>query len=43
LYIGDPAVIHRGVIREVLEIGLNEKEKQQFNRPVSVLKNTMKL
>ena len=43
VYIGVPAVIHRGGIREVLEIGLNEKEKEQFNHSVSVLKDTMKL
>ena len=43
VYIGVPAVIHRGGIREVLEIGLNEKEKEQFNHSVSVLKETMKL
>jgi L-lactate dehydrogenase len=43
VYIGVPSVIHRGGIREVLEIGLNEKEKEQFNHSVSVLKDTMKL
>jgi L-lactate dehydrogenase len=43
VFIGVPAVIHRGGIREVLEIGLNEKEKGQFNHSVSVLKDTMRL
>ncbi|MCQ6278503.1 L-lactate dehydrogenase [Bacillus sp. EB600] len=43
VFIGVPAVIHRGGIREVLEIDLNEKEKEQFNHSVSVLKDTMKL
>jgi L-lactate dehydrogenase len=43
VYIGVPAVIHRSGIREVLEIGLNEQEKEQFNHSVSVLKETMKL
>ena len=43
VFIGVPAVINRGGIREVLEIGLNEKEKEQFNHSVSVLKETMKI
>ncbi|NHC41576.1 L-lactate dehydrogenase [Bacillus sp. MM2020_1] len=42
VYIGVPAVINRGGIREVIEIELNEKEKEQFNHSVSVLKETMK-
>ncbi|MED1469852.1 L-lactate dehydrogenase [Bacillus salipaludis] len=42
VYIGVPAVINRSGIREVVEIELNEKEKEQFNHSVSVLKETMK-
>jgi L-lactate dehydrogenase len=41
VFIGVPAVINRGGIREVLEIELNEKEKEQFNHSVNVLKETM--
>ncbi|MFB5198608.1 L-lactate dehydrogenase [Neobacillus sp. KR4-4] len=42
VFIGVPAVINRGGIREVLEIELNEKEKEQFCHSVNVLKETMK-
>lgn len=42
VFIGVPAVINRSGIREVIEIDLNEKEKEQFNHSVSVLKQTMK-
>ncbi|MBM7654503.1 L-lactate dehydrogenase [Neobacillus cucumis] len=42
VFIGVPAVINRGGIREVIEIDLNEKEKQQFDHSVIVLKETMK-
>ncbi|WP_144554927.1 L-lactate dehydrogenase [Bacillus sp. X1(2014)] len=42
VFIGVPAVINRGGIREVLEIDLNEKEKEQFSHSVNVLKETMK-
>lgn len=41
VFIGVPAVINRGGIREVIEIDLNETEKQLFNHSVTVLKNTM--
>ncbi|MES1044325.1 L-lactate dehydrogenase [Bacillus obstructivus] len=41
VYIGVPAVINRSGIREVVEIELNEKETEQFNHSVSVLKETM--
>ncbi|CAH2716073.1 L-lactate dehydrogenase 1 [Neobacillus rhizosphaerae] len=41
VYIGVPAVINRAGIREVIEIELNEKEKEQFNHSVSLLKETM--
>lgn len=42
VFIGVPAVINRGGIREILEIDLNEKEKEQFSYSVKVLKETMK-
>lgn len=42
VYIGVPAVINRNGIREIVEMELNEKEKEQFNHSVSVLKETMK-
>lgn len=42
VYVGVPAVINRAGIREVIGIELNEKEKEQFNHSVSVLKETMK-
>lgn len=42
VFIGVPAVINRGGIREILEIDLNEKEKEQFSHSVKVLKETMK-
>ncbi|WML43443.1 L-lactate dehydrogenase [Neobacillus sp. PS3-40] len=42
VFIGVPAIINRAGIREVIEIELNEKEKEQFNHSVSVLKETMR-
>lgn len=42
VYIGVPAVINRAGIREIVEIDLNEKEKEQFNHSVSMLKETMR-
>jgi L-lactate dehydrogenase len=42
VFIGVPAVINRGGIREILEIDLNQKEKEQFSHSVKVLKETMK-
>jgi len=42
VFIGVPAVINREGIREVIEVELNEKEKEQFSHSVSVLKETMK-
>ncbi|MED4225329.1 L-lactate dehydrogenase [Neobacillus cucumis] len=42
VFIGVPAVINRGGIREIIEIDLNAKEKQQFDHSVTVLKETMK-
>ncbi|MDR4949680.1 L-lactate dehydrogenase [Neobacillus cucumis] len=41
VFIGVPAVINRGGIREIIEIDLNAKEKQQFDHSVTVLKETM--
>ncbi|WP_018663073.1 L-lactate dehydrogenase [Heyndrickxia acidiproducens] len=41
VYVGVPAVVNRQGIREVVEIELNEKEKEQFNHSVKVLKETM--
>lgn len=41
VYIGVPAIINRHGIREVVEIKLNEKEQEQFNHSVKVLKKTM--
>lgn len=38
IYIGVPAVVNRNGIREIVELELNEKEKEQFNHSVSVLK-----
>ena len=42
LYIGVPAIINRSRIREIIDIKLNEKEQEQFNHSVEVLKETMK-
>jgi len=41
VYIGVPAIINRQGIREVIELNLNEKEKEQFKHSVTVLKETM--
>ncbi|WP_211746594.1 L-lactate dehydrogenase [Paenibacillus sp. Marseille-Q4541] len=38
LYIGVPAVVNRGGIREVIEIDLNEEEKAKFDHSAKVLK-----
>ncbi|MBS2968130.1 L-lactate dehydrogenase [Metabacillus sp. KIGAM252] len=42
IYIGVPAVINRGGIREVIELDLNEEEKQRFGHSAEVLRNTLK-
>ncbi|WP_338780657.1 L-lactate dehydrogenase [Metabacillus sp. FJAT-52054] len=42
IYIGVPAVINRGGIREVIELDLNEEEKQKFRHSAEVLRNTLK-
>lgn len=41
VYIGVPAVINRGGIREVIELELNEKEQKLFKNSVDVLKDTL--
>ncbi|WP_245805764.1 L-lactate dehydrogenase [Bacillus alkalicellulosilyticus] len=41
VYIGVPAVVNRQGIRQVVELNLNDKEKEQFNHSVNVLKETM--
>lgn len=41
LYIGVPAVVNRSGLREVIELKLNEHEKQQFEHSADVLKQTM--
>ena len=41
VYIGVPAIINRQGIREVVELKLNDKEREQFNHSVIVLKETM--
>lgn len=41
IYIGVPAVVNRGGIREVVELDLNEEEKERFTHSVNVLKQTM--
>ncbi|RYI27003.1 L-lactate dehydrogenase [Bacillus infantis] len=41
LYIGVPAIINREGIREIIEIDLNEKEKEQFSHSAKVLKEIM--
>ncbi|MGG1677859.1 L-lactate dehydrogenase [Neobacillus sp. NRS-1170] len=42
VYIGVPAKINRAGIQEIVEIQLNDKEKEQFNHSVLILKETMK-
>jgi L-lactate dehydrogenase len=41
VYVGVPAIINRKGVREIVEINLNEKEKEQFAHSVNVLKETM--
>ncbi|WP_433751375.1 L-lactate dehydrogenase [Falsibacillus pallidus] len=43
VYIGVPVKINRSGIQEIVEVELNEKEKEQFNHSVEVLKGTMQL
>lgn len=41
LYIGAPAVVNRNGVREIIEMKLNEEEKEKFNHSAAVLKETM--
>ncbi|MFC0469869.1 L-lactate dehydrogenase [Halalkalibacter kiskunsagensis] len=41
VYIGAPAILNRNGIRQVIEIELTEKEKQQFDHSVEVLRQSM--
>ena len=41
MYIGVPAVLNRGGVREILEVELSEDEELKFDRSVQVLKETM--
>ena len=41
VYIGVPAVLNRGGVREILEVELSEDEELKFDRSVQVLKETM--
>lgn len=41
IYIGVPAVINRGGIREIVELDLNETEQLQFKNSVDTLRKTM--
>ena len=41
VYIGVPAVVNRTGIRNVVEVSLNEKEQQQFDHSVNVLKEIL--
>ncbi|MGM0846295.1 MAG: L-lactate dehydrogenase [Bacillota bacterium] len=41
LYIGVPAIINRNGIRKVIEMPLNQKEKEQFSHSATTLKNVI--
>ncbi len=41
VYIGVPAVLNRGGVREILEVELSEEEELKFDHSVQVLKETM--
>lgn len=41
IYIGVPAVVNRNGIRKIVELDLNEEEKEKFENSVKVLKKTM--
>ena len=41
VYIGVPAVVNRNGIREIIELTLNEKEKEQFKQSSKVLKDIL--
>ncbi|WP_335869376.1 L-lactate dehydrogenase [Bacillus sp. 2205SS5-2] len=42
IFIGVPAVVNRNGLQKVIELELNDQEKQQFSKSVSVLKETIK-
>ncbi|MGG3841435.1 L-lactate dehydrogenase [Anoxybacillus kestanbolensis] len=42
IYIGVPAIVNRNGIREVVELQLNEEEKEKFTHSATVLKDVMK-
>lgn len=42
MYIGVPAIVNRNGVREVIELQLNEEEKEKFTHSATVLKNVMK-
>ncbi|ETI67040.1 L-lactate dehydrogenase [Neobacillus vireti] len=41
IYIGVPAVVNRNGIRKIVELDLNDDEREKFTNSVNVLKNTM--
>lgn len=41
IYIGVPAVVNRTGIRQIVELDLNNEEKEKFNHSVNVLKKTL--
>jgi L-lactate dehydrogenase len=41
IFIGVPAVVNRSGIREIVELDLNEEEKEKFAHSVNVLKDTL--
>ncbi|WP_066298795.1 L-lactate dehydrogenase [Bacillus sp. FJAT-29937] len=41
VYVGVPAVINRQGLKNIVELNLNEDEKEKLNASVSILKNTM--
>lgn len=41
IYIGVPAIVNRAGLREILQLDINEKEKEMFHHSVQVLKETM--
>ncbi|WP_108670801.1 L-lactate dehydrogenase [Peribacillus acanthi] len=41
IYIGVPCIVNRNGIKEVIELNLNEEEKEKFSHSVEVLKNTI--
>ncbi|MEF9962683.1 MAG: L-lactate dehydrogenase, partial [Erysipelotrichaceae bacterium] len=43
LYIGVPAVINRGGIREIVKIDLNEIDQAKFNKSCETIKEVNKL